>query len=406
LSYAYKETTLENGMRITAECSDAAATAAIGFFVKTGARDETSKLMGVSHFLEHMMFKGTETLSAEDVDLAFDNIGAEHNAFTSGEMTAFWGAGLPEVLSDIQATLADILRPSLRQQDFDNEKKVIIEEIAMYDDQPFWVLYESAMEHYYGNSPLGHRVLGTPETIQEMQRDELAGYFNERYSADNTIVVLAGNVEFDAMVERLQSLCGAWQRTGATRTYENIVRNGGTFEKHIPDLQQHYHVMMMPSVSFQDEHKHAASVLAAILGGGDGSRLHWALIDTGLAEAAAASIDTNDQYGEQLAYAVCDPSDAQQVAAILRSEMANVVDTLTDDDLAKVVAKAGTSAAVASERPAGRMQRLGSMLTTGGKYVSLEDELAKIESLTIKDLQEVAEAYPWIPVFEASTKHN
>ncbi len=393
-------------MHITAECSDAAATAAIGFFVKTGARDESAKVMGVSHFLEHMMFKGTKTLSAEEVDLAFDNIGAEHNAFTSGEMTAFWGAGLPEVLEDIHSTLADILRPSLRQQDFDDEKKVIIEEIAMYDDQPFWVLYESAMEQYYGNSPLGHRVLGTPKTIQEMQRDELAAYFNDRYSADNTTVVLAGNVDFDAMVERIQSHCGTWQNTGASRSYGKVVRNGGSFEKHIQDLQQHYHLMMMPSVSFQDEHKYAASALAAILGGGDGSRLHWALIDTGLAEAAAASVDTNDQYGEQLTYAVCDPADAQQVAAILRSEMENVVDTLTEDDLVKVVAKAETAAAVASERPAGRMQRLGSMLTTSGKYVSLEEELSKIESLTIKDLQEVAEAYPWVPLFEASTKHN
>ena len=159
-------------MRIAAEHSSDAVTAAIGFFVKTGARDEASKLMGVSHFLEHMMFKGTETLTAEEVDLAFDSIGAEHNAFTSGEMTAFWGAGLPEVLSDIHNTLADILRPSLRQQDFDDEKKVIVEEIAMYDDQAFWVLYESAMEQYYGKSPLGHRVLGTPETIDHMQRDE------------------------------------------------------------------------------------------------------------------------------------------------------------------------------------------------------------------------------------------
>jgi predicted Zn-dependent peptidase len=405
LSYNYTETTLDNGLRICAEVSDSAVTAGIGFFVKTGARDETAKLMGVSHFLEHMMFKGTETLSAEDVDLAFDNIGAEHNAFTSSEITAYWGAGLPEVIGDIHDTLADILRPSLRQTDFDNEKKVIIEEIAMYNDQPFWVLFESAMEQYYGNSPLGYRVLGTPETINAMQRDELAGYFTDRYSADNTTVVLAGNLDFDAMVERIQSMCGSWQRTNTTRDFSEVVRYGGTFEKHIPDLQQHYHLMMMPSVSFQDEHKHAASALAAILGGGDGSRLHWALVDTGLAEASAASVDTNDQFGEQVTYAVCDPSKSEQVADIMRTEMANVAGSLTELDLAKVKAKAGTGAAVSGERPAGRMQRLGSMLTTSGEYVSLEEELASIKSLTIKDLQAVAEAYPWVPLFEASTKH-
>ena len=135
MTYTFSETTLDNGLRIAAEHSTDAVTSAIGFFVKTGARDETTSLMGVSHFLEHMMFKGTDSLSAEQVDLAFDNIGAEHNAFTSGEMTAFWGAGLPEVLGDIHDTLVEILRPALRQEDFDNEKKVILEEIAMYDDQ-------------------------------------------------------------------------------------------------------------------------------------------------------------------------------------------------------------------------------------------------------------------------------
>jgi predicted Zn-dependent peptidase len=406
LSFIFSETTLDNGLRIAAEHSDSAVTAAIGFFVKAGARDETSKLMGVSHFLEHMMFKGTESLSAEEVDLAFDDIGAEHNAFTSGEMTAYWGAGLPEVLGSIHRTFADILRPSLCQEDFDNEKKVILEEIAMYDDQPFWVLYESAMEQYYGDSPLGHRVLGTPETINNMKRDELAGYFSDRYSADNTTVVLAGKLDFDAMVEQIQALCGGWEPTKVKRSYEKVIRNEGMFEKHMPDLQQHYHLMMMPSVSFQSEQKHAASALAAILGGGDGSRLHWALVDTGLAEAAAASVDTNDKYGEQLTYAVCDPSNAQQVADIMRNEMANVVNTLVQEDLDKVIAKAGTAAAVSSERPAGRMQRLGGMLTTSGEYVSLEDELKTIESLTIKDLQVVAEAFPWIPKFETATLHT
>lgn len=406
MSYTYKETTLDNGLRIAAECSTDAATSAIGFFVKTGARDESSSLMGVSHFLEHMMFKGTDSLSAEEVDLAFDNLGAEHNAFTSGEMTAFWGAGLPEVLGEIQDTVAEILRPALRQEDFDNEKKVILEEIAMYDDQPFWVLYESAMEQYYGGSPLGHRVLGTPETIQSMKRDALAEYFANRYSADNTTVVLAGRVDFERTVDEIETKCGHWERTGATRSYEEIHRNEGKFQKHIPELLQHYHLMIMPSVSFQDERKHAAAALAAILGGGDGSRLHWALIDTGLAESAASSIDLNDHYGEQLAYAVCDPADAEQVAEIMRCEMHNLVDSLTEEDLVKVIAKAGTAAAVSSERPTGRMQRLGSMLTTSGSYITLEDELQTIESLTLAQLQEVAAAYPWTPLFEACTSQQ
>jgi len=402
--YKYQETTLNNGLRIAAEHSDAAVTAAIGFFVKAGARDETSKLMGVSHFLEHMMFKGTETLSAEEVDLAFDNIGAEHNAFTSGEMTAFWGAGLPEVLGDIHNTLADILRPSLRQQDFDDEKKVIIEEIAMYDDQPFWVLYESAMEQYYGKSPLGHRVLGTPETINEMQRDELAEYFTQRYSADNTIVAMTGNIDFDAMVETVSSQSGTWEKTGATRGPVHVARNAGNCEVVIPDLRQHYVIMAMQGVTAQDELRYASAALASILGGGDGSRLYWSLVDKGLAEEAGASVDPSDGYGEQLAYAVCAPENASQVTEILQEELSNITSALTEADLTRVVAKAATAAAVGSELPAGRMQRLGSLLTTTGVYSSLEEELQKLESLTLSNLKEAAEAFPWEPLLVASTK--
>lgn len=403
MTFTFSDTTLDNGLQIVAEHADSAVTAAIGFFVKTGARDETSSLMGMSHFLEHMVFKGTSTRSAEEVDLAFDSLGAEHNAFTSGEMTAFWGAGLPEVFENLHDVLADILKPALRQVDFDNEKKVILEEIAMYEDQPFWVLYENAMEHYYGEHPLGHRVLGTNQTIHDMQRDSLETYFNQRYSADNMIVALAGNVDFEAMVERIQSNCGSWERTGAVRDYTPFDRCGGEFQQKIESLNQHYLMMVMPSPSFQDERKYASAALASILGGGDGSRLHWALVDSGLAEAASASADASDMYGEQLAWAVCDKSNADQVAEIMRNEMAGVLSSLTEDDLARVVAKAGTGAAIGSERPAGRMQRLGSMMTTSSTYISLDEELSHIESLTIKDLVEVADEFPWTPLLTATT---
>ncbi len=406
MSYTYKETILDNGLRICAEFSDHAATSSIGYFVKTGARDERSDLMGVSHFLEHMMFKGTNTLSAEEVDIAFDNLGAEHNAFTSSEMTAFWSAGMPEVLGDMNEIIANILRPALRQKDFDDEKKVILEEIAMYDDQPFWVLYENAMEEYYGSSSLGHRVLGTPNSINRMQRDELASYFYERYSADNTIVVMSGDINFDQVVEQIERLCGTWERTGATRDYKSIQRFQGKYQKKIPDLHQHYVFMMMPSAAFQDTRKYAVAALSSILGGGDGSRLHWALVDSGLAEAAAANADASDGFGEQMAWAVCSPENADEVAAAMQKEMEKLLTSLTEEDVSKVIAKAATGAAIASERTSGRMQRLGTMLTTSGEYLSLEKELQRIEQLTLKDLQEVGEAFPWKPEFIACTSHT
>jgi predicted Zn-dependent peptidase len=404
LSSVYKETTLDNGLRLVAEVSESAASAAIGFFVKTGARDEEAPLMGVSHFLEHMMFKGTDSRSAEQVDLAFDDLGAQHNAFTSSEMTAFWGASLPESIVEVHDILADILRPALRQEDFDAEKNVILEEIAMYDDQPFWVLYEQAMERYYGDHPLGFRVLGTPETIQNMQRDSMQAYFDHRYSADNTIVAMTGNIDFDAMVETVSSQSGTWEKTGATRGPVHVARNAGNCEVVIPDLRQHYVIMAMQGVTAQDELRYASAALASILGGGDGSRLYWSLVDKGLAEEAGASVDPSDGYGEQLAYAVCAPENASQVTEILQEELSNITSALTEADLTRVVAKAATAAAVGSELPAGRMQRLGSLLTTTGVYSSLEEELQKLESLTLSNLKEAAEAFPWEPLLVASTK--
>lgn len=405
MSSSFQETTLDNGLRIVAETSSSAVSAAIGFFVKTGARDEVASLMGVSHFLEHMMFKGTDTRSAEQVDLAFDDLGAQHNAFTSSEMTAFWGASLPESIVEVHDILADILRPALRQEDFDAEKNVILEEIAMYEDQPFWVLYEQAMEQYYGSHPLGFRVLGTPETIKNMQRDSMQEYFDHRYSADNTIITMSGNIDFDAMVETITNRCGAWQKTGATREQVAVSRTGGICEVTIPQLRQHYVIMAMPSVTAQDELRYASTALASILGGGDGSRLYWSLVDKGLAEEAGANVDPSDGYGEQLAYAVCTPENAKQVTEILQDELSNITSELTEADLARVVAKAATSAAVGSEIPAGRMQRLGSLLTTTGIYSSLEEELQKLESLVIDDLREAAAAFPWEPLLVASTKH-
>ena len=142
---ALRSATLSNGLVILGEVDAAAHTAAAGFFVRTGARDEPTPLMGVSHFLEHMMFKGSDRRTAFQVNEDFDRIGASHNAFTSGEMTCFHAHVLPEHLPAAVDMLADILRPALRQADFDEEKGVILEEIAMYEDNPFMALYERMM---------------------------------------------------------------------------------------------------------------------------------------------------------------------------------------------------------------------------------------------------------------------
>src|SRR5438270_552796 len=145
--------TLQNGLQLIGETSPSARSVALGFFVRTGARDETGDVSGVTHFLEHMVFKGTPRRSALEVNADFDRIGAQYNAFTSEEHTVFYAAILPEYLPRAVDILADILRPSLRGEDFDMEKKVIIEEIGMYDDQPMWSAYDHAKRAYFGDHP-------------------------------------------------------------------------------------------------------------------------------------------------------------------------------------------------------------------------------------------------------------
>ncbi len=398
----FREETLDNGLRIVAEIEESAVTAGMGFFVRTGARDEPSEIMGVSHFLEHMMFKGTERRSAEEIDRAFDDLGAEHNAFTTGEMTAFWTAGLPEVLPECQDILSDILRPSLRQEDFDAEKGVILEEIAMYDDQPFWVLYERTMEQCFSSSGLGHRVLGTAETITAMQRDDMVTYFEDRYSADNTIVAMSGKLDFDEMVDRVAALCGAWPTTGASRDDTTVLPQSIDLRDTSDDVHQHYLLWLMPGVPVADDRRYAAAALASILGSGDNSRFHWALVNPGLAEQASASIEPLDGSGLQAITAVCAPQQAEEVESLLASTMRDLVESLTEDDLLRVRNKAATAMAISSERSAGRMQRLGGLVASTGTYRSLEDELARIDALQLGDLKSVADAFPWNATVRAS----
>jgi predicted Zn-dependent peptidase len=393
----FRRTTLSNGLEIVAEVDADAHTAAAGFFVKAGARDEDSAVMGVSHFLEHMMFKGTATRSAEDVDRDFDDIGADHNAFTTGEMTAFWAHALPEQLPRAVEVLADILRPALRQEDFDDEKNVILEEIAMYDDQPFWVVYERALECFFRSHPMGHRVLGTRQTVGAMQRDQMQAYFSRRYSADNTTVAFAGRIDFEALTRQLDQHCGAWSKTDVSRDYPALEHVEDTFTIESDTVNRHYAISLAPAPSLQDERRYAAAMLACVLGDAEGSRLYWALVETGLAEEARAQYSGHDRTGTFLVYYTCPPDDAEAVDRVIADQIDNLLDSVTSEDLERIRSKIATSATLQGELPAGRMQRLGRLWTYTGEYRSLDEELERINAVTLDDVIAVGRAYPWAP---------
>ncbi|MEM8834847.1 MAG: pitrilysin family protein [Planctomycetota bacterium] len=393
----FKQAELGNGLTIIGEVDPDAHTAACGFFVRTGARDEDPAVMGVSHFLEHMMFKGTESRSADDVNRGFDEIGASYNAYTSNELTCFYASTLPEHIETGAEILSDILRPSLRGEDFDTEKGVILEEIAMYKDNPFWVLYEKAMEVYYGAHPLAHRVLGTDDTIKALQRDQMQAYFDNRYSADNTTVALSGNLDFDAMIDRFNTWCGSWARTGAERSGLKPTATDTAFDLQDENVNRGYWLMITPAPAMEDERRYAAMLLAKLLGDPGNSRLHWALVEPGTAEETIAAYDPRDGTGDYLVYASGEPDRLATIGQTINAEINGLIDAITDDDLERLRNKLATSVVLAGERPGGRMQRLGRQWTYLRGYMTLEEELERINAITLKDLRELTEAFPFTP---------
>src|SRR5215213_4146566 len=197
----FRKHRLDNGLEIIAETNGDAHSMSVAFIVQTGSRDESDEVAGVSHFLEHMVFKGTPTRSAEDVNREFDEMGAHYNAFTSEENTVYYAAVLPEHQTPAVELLGDIVRPSLREEDFNTEKQVIIEEIRMYEDQPPFGADEKVKAAHFGRHPLSRSVLGSIQSITDLKVDAMRGYFERRYSPGNIAVVAAGRIDFDELVK-------------------------------------------------------------------------------------------------------------------------------------------------------------------------------------------------------------
>ncbi|CAA9297592.1 MAG: hypothetical protein AVDCRST_MAG93-4370, partial [uncultured Chloroflexia bacterium] len=332
----YDRHTLSNGLEIVGEHNPAAKSIALGFFARTGSRDETPNVAGVSHFLEHMMFKGTERRSAADVNREFDEMGANYNAFTNEENTVYYGAVLPEFQSQLLGLFGDMLRPSLRQDDFDTEKKVILEEIAMYQDRPRFTLFDLARETYHHGHPLGNSVLGSTESISALERDQMMTYFEHRYAPNNVTLVLTGNYDWEAAIADAERHCGHWVPSDAPRT----LSRPDVFpqERMVVDAKRDrlYICAVAPAPAAQDDERFVAEVISEALGGGDGSRLYWALTHPGLADGVGLSYDSNDGAGAFYAFASCSPIHAQEVMRVLRETLVEAQETtLPEEELAR-----------------------------------------------------------------------
>jgi predicted Zn-dependent peptidase len=387
---------LANGLQLIGETSPSARSVAVGFFVRTGSRDETSEESGVSHFLEHMMFKGTPRRSAFDVNLDFDRIGASYNAYTSEENTVYYAALLPEYLPRGVDILADILRPSLRGDDFDMEKKVILEEIDMYEDQPGSVAWERARRIYYNAHPLGNSVLGTKESVGALTRDQMHAYFTRRYAANNIVVSAAGHFDWNQFVQLITDACSGWNKDRVGREHRTEWHNASglhvlTREK----VQQEYAMFMCGGPPAHSKMRYAADTLALAVGDDSGSRLYWALVDPGHADSADCSYVENDGSGAVYVSLSGEPENVgpniERAAEVLRKVQK---DGITDAELHQAKSKILSRVVRGSERPMGRMQAIAAAWTYTGEYRDVDTELANFDAVSQKDIRAYIDAYP------------
>ncbi len=345
--------TLPNGLEIVAECDGEAHSSAFGFFVKTGARDETDAISGVSHFLEHMMFKGTPTRSADDVNRQFDEMGAHYNAFTNEENTVFYAAVLPEYQHKSVELLADILRPSLREEDFDTEKQVILEEIKMYEDQPPFGADEKCRAAFFGAHPLGRSVLGTAKSITDLSVSAMRGYFDTRYSPGNIVLACAGRIDFPALVDTASKCCGHWQPVPAQRDLSAATPHLSFQVLNKEIATQQYVIELTPGPSAEDDDRYAAKLLATIIGDDTGSRLYWELVDPGLAEQVTLSHCEYLGAGLMITYMSCEPHcAADNLQSILKVYRLAETKGLTEAELSQAKSKIRSRIVLSSERPA------------------------------------------------------
>jgi predicted Zn-dependent peptidase len=387
---------LANGLQVIGETSPSARSASLGFFVRTGARDETPEVSGVTHFLEHMVFKGTPNRTYLDVNRDFDRIGADYNAFTSEENTVFHAAVLPEYLPQAVDILSDILRPSLRDEDFNTEKNVIIEEIGMYEDQPGSCAYENAKRLFFADHRLANSILGTVQSITDLRRDQMHAYFERRYIGPNITVAAAGRFDWPELIQLVEKHCGGWQSGPVGRDCVRETPGSGGFKVVTKEKVTQEHVILMGGGPPADSPlRHAADLLSMIVGDDSGSRLYWALVDPGLAESADCSFHEYEGTGSFYTSFSGEPEEAESNLEIVLEVLRDTGrDGVTEEELQQARNKILSRVVRASERPKGRMIAVGMHWIYQHEYRTMDDELKSYEAVTTKTIREVIDRYP------------
>jgi predicted Zn-dependent peptidase len=388
----YDFTTLPNGLRVITETMPSLRSVAMGCWVDTGTRDENGNEAGVSHFLEHLLFKGSEKLSAREVNETLDAIGAESNAFTSKEATCYWTRLMDQDLAVGMDVLAEIIqRPAFRMREIDSERQVVVEEINMNEDDPSDVVFENFTTAVFASHPLQEPVLGTRESIRSMTRDDIHGYWKRRYGAGSLVVAAAGSVDHDAVVEMVAERFGDWSGhpvdhdTAPAEVVPkvNLIRR---------ETEQAHLVLGGPGLARSDERRWAFEVLNHVMGSGMSSRLFREVREErGLAYAV---------YGFKLAYSDngawgvhvgTTPHQTDTALNVIRAELAKVVeDGITPEELERAKGSMRGGLALSLEDANSRMVRLGRDELAGMPHLSVDERLEKLDGVDLDMVKSVA----------------
>lgn len=386
----FKQKILANGLVLIGEINPPSKSAAVGYFVRTGARDETSQINGVSHFLEHMLFKGTERLNVFEVNEAFDRRGAQFNAFTSEEQTVFYAAILPEHLIEVTRLWAELMRPALRDEDFAVEKNVIKEEIAMYEDTPMFDVMDRCRSLHFGAHPCGVSVLGTVASIDAMTAGQMREYFCRRYVPNNMIVACTGSLDWDRFCETVEAVSGCWQTEPVERPLTDFRGTKAKTRAEKANLKREHICLMHTGVSAQDPRRFAASLLSMIVGDDYGSRFYWELVDKALAEEASMHFSPMDGTGAFCSYLRCGTPNVGKVLGIVEGIFRDLAaNGIREEELVKAQNKVLSALVLKNEIPMGRLVDLGFNWMYSGEYRSIEQDVEAVKGVCVEEVNQV-----------------
>ncbi|MCP9962383.1 insulinase family protein [Streptomyces somaliensis] len=395
-----RRTTLPGGLRVVTETLPSVRSATFGIWAHVGSRDETPALNGATHYLEHLLFKGTHKRSALDISAAIDAVGGEMNAFTAKEYTCYYARVLDTDLPLAIDVVCDMLTGSLiRTEDVDAERGVILEEIAMTEDDPGDVVHDLFAETMFGDTPLGRPVLGTVDTINALTRDQIARFYKRHYDPTHLVVAAAGNVDHATvvrLVRRAFEEAGALTRTDALplapRDGRRAVRTAGRVEVVGRRTEQAHVVLGVPGLARTDERRWALGVLNTALGGGMSSRLFQEVREKrGLAYSVYSYTSGFADCGLFGVYAGCRPSQVHDVLRICREELDRVAgEGLPDEEITRAVGQLSGSTVLGLEDTGALMNRIGKSELCWGDQMSVDDMLARIAAVTPDDVRAVA----------------